>query len=329
MADTPTALADVIVPEVFNPYFREASTRVNAFFQSGVVAAVPDLSLSGKGGAEVQMPFWQALGERAQLLDDTDDLEIRKVNSAQDTAVLHARALVYGGTDLAAALAGDDPMDAVSAGVGENWSFEFNMQLIATLKGAMGALAAEVSGGPKNSLDISGLAGAASVIDGEAFIDAAQTMGDAKGRVVAVGMHSAVNAALAKQGLIETIRDVDGEIMYETFMGKRVIQDDAFAPNAGVYDTYLFGPGAVGWGEGTPKVPTETGRDALKGGGQEYLVTRRHYVLHPRGIKWKGTPAKPTPSDAELATAGNWERVYEPKNIRIVRLRHRIVPAGT
>lgn len=136
MADTPTALADVIVPEVFNPYFREASTRVNAFFASGVVAEVSDLNLAGKGGSEVQMPFWQALGERAQLLDDTDDLEIRKVNSAQDAAVLHARALVYGGTDLAAALAGDDPMDAVSAGIGENWSAEFNYQLIATLKGA-------------------------------------------------------------------------------------------------------------------------------------------------------------------------------------------------
>jgi len=325
MADTPTALADVIVPEVFNPYFREASTLVNAFFQSGVVATVPELDLGGKGGAQVQMPFWQALGERAQLLDDTEDLEIRKVNTAQDTAVLHARALVYGGTDLAAALAGDDPMDAVTAGVGENWSGEFNYQLIATLKGAMGALAAE--GTPRNSLNISGLSGAAAVIDGEAFIDAAQTMGDAKSKVVAVGMHSATNASLAKQGLIDTERDADGAILYETFMGKRVITDDAFAPTTGVYDTYLFGPGAVGFGEGTPKVPSETGREALKGGGQEYLVTRRHYVLHPRGIKWNpvsGVPAKVTPSDTELANPANWARVYDPKNIRIIRLRHKI-----
>lgn len=329
MPDTPTALADVIVPEQFNPYFREASTRVNAFFASGVVIEVPDLDLGDKGGAQIQMPFWQALNERAQLLDDTEDLLIKKVNSAQDVAVLHARALVYGGTDLAAALAGDDPMDAVSAGVGENWSAEFNYQLIATLKGSMGALAAE--GTPKNSLDVSGLSGAASVIDGEAFIDAAQTMGDMKDRIVAVGMHSAVNATLAKQGLIGTIRDVDGEVMYETFMDKRVIVDDALGATNGVYDTYLFGPGAVGWGEGNPKVPSETGREALKGGGQEYLVTRRHYVLHPRGIAWtpgNGVPAKVTPSDAELANPSNWTRKYDPKNIRIVRLRHRIVAAS-
>jgi hypothetical protein len=329
MADTPTALEDVIVPEVFNPYMREASTRVNAFFASGVVTTVPDINLAGRGGSQVQMPFWQALGERAQLLDDTDDLEIRKINSAQDTAVLNARALVYGGTDLAAALAGDDPMDAVSAGVAENWSGEFNLQLIATLKGAMGALGAE--GSPKNYLDISALSGAAAVIDGDSFIDASQTMGDAKAGIVAVGMHSATNACLAKQGLIETLRDADGQIMYDLFMGKRVITDDALSPTAGVYDTYLFGPGAVGFGEGSPKVPTETGREALKGGGQEYLVTRRHYVLHPRGIAWDpDTPTtKPTPSDTELATVANWTRAYDPKNIRIVRFRHRVTAAGS
>ncbi len=50
MADTPTKLEDVIVPEVFIPYFREASTRVNAFFASGVVAAVPDLTRSASCG---------------------------------------------------------------------------------------------------------------------------------------------------------------------------------------------------------------------------------------------------------------------------------------
>lgn len=328
MADTPTALDDVIVPEVFNSYLREPPTHVNAFFQSGVVATVPDLTFGSRGGQEIQMPFWQALAERAQLLDDTEDLEIKKVTVGQDVAVQHARALVYGGTDLAAAFAGDDPMGAIQAGVQENWSREFNFQLIATLKGAMGALAAE-GGGGVNNLDISGLGGGASVIDGEAFIDATQKMGDMKDRIVAVGMHSAVNATLAKQGLIETIRDKDGEVLYTTFMDKRCIIDDAFAPDNGVYDTYLFGPGAIGWGAGSPKVPSETGREPLIGGGQDYLVTRRHYVLHPRGIKWKGTPAKATPSDVELATVGNWERVYQPKNIRIVRLRHRIVAAGT
>ena len=141
MTDTPVKVADVIKPTVFNPYFREASTRVNAFFQSGIIQTVADISLGDRGGTQVQMPFWKALGEDAQLLDDNDDLVIKKIQVGQDTAVLNARALVYGATDLAEALAGDDPMEAIAAGVGENWSYVLNKQLIAELKGAFGSLA--------------------------------------------------------------------------------------------------------------------------------------------------------------------------------------------
>ncbi|MGB3833790.1 MAG: major capsid protein [Mesorhizobium sp.] len=326
MVDTPTKLEDVIVPERFNPYFREMTTRVNAFFQSGILAPVDDLAFGDKGGAQIQMPFWKALGERAQLLDDSDDLEIRKIDAGQDVAVLHARALVYGATDLSGDLAGDDPMSAIGAGVGENWSYEYNMVAIATLRGAMGALAAESAS--VNTLDISGLSGAAAYVDGHAFIDAGQKMGDRKDRIAGVSMHSAVEAWLAKNDLIEEIRDSQGNWLFNTFQGKRVITDDeAHKPTAGVYDTWLFGPGALGYGEGSPKKPSAVGRDELKGGGQEFIVTRRHFVIHPRGIKWNpqsGVPAKTTPSDAELATAANWQRVWEPKNIRIVRLRHKI-----
>jgi len=325
MADTPTKIADVFVPEQHNAYIRENTTRVNAFYQSGIMTDVPDLVFPKSGGKGVDMPFWKALGERAQLLDDDDTLEIRKIQSGEDRAVMHARALVYGATDLSGELAGDDPMDAINAGINENWSYEFNMVTFSTLKGAMGALAAESE--PVNTLNINTASGAAAYLDGESFIDAAQTLGDAKGGIVGVGMHSATNAWLAKQGLIATIRDADGEIMYETFMDKRVVIDDALAPATGVYSTYLFGAGAIGFGEGAPKTPSAVDRDELKNGGEEFLVSRRHFVMHPRGIKWNpisGVPAKTTPSDAELANPANWARVWDPKNIRIIQVKHLI-----
>ena len=330
MADMFTKLSDVIVPEVFNPYFRELSTNTNELIQSGIVAPLPELGvLQGNGGQAVNMPFWKALGERAQLLDDNTDLEVRKIQSGQDVAVHHARALTYGGTDLAAALAGSDPMDAIAQGLAQNWNEEWNYQLFATLKGAMGALADE-SPEAYNSLDISDLPGEAAVIGGASFIDAAYTLGDRQDRITAVAMHSATAAELAKQGLIEFIRDADGELMYRTFMDKRVIVDDAMAPVNGVYTTYLFGEGAIGYSEGDVKVPVETERNPLTNGGEEYIVQRRHYLLHPRGIRWtpiSGVPAKTTPGDAELANPANWTRVYEPKNIRIAKFTHRVAPA--
>ena len=41
-----------------------------------------------------------------------------------------------------------------------------------------------------------------------------------------------------------------------------------------------------------------------------------HYCYHPVGSKWGG-PVNPT--QAQLATVGNWTKVYETKNIGIVR----------
>jgi hypothetical protein len=325
MADEYTKLVDVVVPEIFNPYYREATTRVNAFFQSGIMTNVPDLNFGTRGGLKISMPFWKTLSERAQLLNDNEDLEVRRIEAGQDEAVQHARALVYGASDLSAAIAGDDPMAAIGDAIAENWSQEFNLQAIATVKGAMGSLEGESP--PLNTLDISGLSGDAGLMDGASFIDANQALGDAKDRVVGVLMHSAVEAALAKQDLIEFVRDSEGNIRMRSFMGKRVIVDDAMTGDDDTYETYLFGPGALGFGEGAPKTPTATDRDELVAGGQEFLVTRRHYVIHPRGIKWaplSGVPASVTPSDAELENPANWQRVWEPKNIRIVRMVHRI-----
>lgn len=323
MADTPTKVADVIQPEIFLPYVQEQSLRQNTFYTSGILAPVPDLNFGSRGGLTIEMPFWKQLGERAQLLDDDYDLEIKKIQSGQDTAVQHARALVYGATDLAAAMAGEDPMRLIGDGIAENWSSEFNYMLIASLQGAMAT-----AGVADNTHNISALSGAAAFIDGASFIDAAQKLGAFKDRIAGIAMHSAVEAHLAKQDLIETVRDSEGNMLMKTFMQKRVVVDDALAPTtAGVYTSYMFGPGAVGWGEGSPKVPVETDRNPLINGGQEYLVSRRHFVIHPRGIRWtpqSGVPAKMTPSDAELANSANWTAVYQPDNIRIVRFIHKI-----
>jgi len=328
-----TRLADVIVPEIFNPYFREASIYVNRFFRSGIMTNVPELNFGNRGGLSIQMPFWHALTQRAQLLDENNRLTVQKIDTGKDVAVQHARALVYGASDLATAFSGDDPMRAIADGVAENWSREFNMVALASLTGALASLAAsetttgslDLQGGI-NTLDISGLSGNAAKIDGHSFIDATQVLGDAKIGIVAVAMHSAVEATLAKNDLIEFIRDSEGNIVMRTFMGKEVVVDDAMAPaSGGKYTTILFGNGALGFGEGNPKVPTATDRDELVGGGQEFLVTRRHFVIHPRGIAWTpqgGVPALATPSDAELQDPDNWSQRYQAKNIRLVRFTH-------
>lgn len=319
-----TVLGDVIVPEVFTPYVIERTAELSAFWRSGIVGAVDGLTL-GEGGQKVQMPFWQDLAGDDQILTTGADLTVSNITTDKDVAVLNARALVYGAKDLAGTLAGDDPMAAIGDLVADKWARRLQSCLINTVNGAMGALAAETS--PVNTLDISNESGAAAVFDGEAFIDALGQLGDAETRLAAVAVHSATYRLMKKQGLIEFVREFEGAEAIPFYMGKRVIVDDGMPVSNGDYTTYLFGNGAIGYAEGMPRVPSETERNALVGGGEEYLVSRRHFVLHPRGIAWDGTPAANTPTNAELATTGNWDRVYEAKNIRIVRFVHRVASA--
>lgn len=317
-----TKLSDVIVPEIFDPYVIERTAELSAFFSSGIVRPVTDINV-GEGGSTVKMPFWHDLVGEDQVLSTDEDLTVSNITAGKDVAVVNGRALVYGSRDLAGALAGSDPMQAIGDLVADKWARRMQVALISTLNGAMGSLAAETS--PVNTLDISALTDGAANFDAESFIDALGTLGDAESRISGVAVHSATYRAMKKQGLIEFIPDILGEITIPTYQGKRVIVDDGMPVVDGVYTTYLFGEGAIGWAEGTPKVASEIERNALVGGGEEYLVSRRHLVLHPRGIGWQATSiAKDTPSNAELATAGNWKRMYEPKNIRIVRFVHKV-----
>lgn len=112
------------------------------------------------------------------------------------------------------------------------------------------------------------------------------------------------------------------------FLGKRVVVDDGLSVSGSVYTTYIFGAGAFGWGEGGAPVPTETARDALS--GDDILVNRRHFILHPRGVTFQNVSvAGATPSNTELANYRNWLRVYEAKNVRIVQFKHKLTTAFT
>lgn len=94
-----------------------------------------------------------------------------------------------------------------------------------------------------------------------------------------------------------------------------------------VYTSYLFGQGAVNWVEEMVDDANEPYRHPELNGGTDALYTRRKFVIHPRGIRWtpdSGVPASSTPSNAELADAGNWTRVYEPQNIKIVKFDHTV-----
>lgn len=314
----PTRIADVVVPEVFNPYVIQRTAELSVLVQSGIVVPNAELDrLATAGGKLINMPYWNDLTGDDEVLSDSGALTPEKITAKQDVAALLMRGKAWSANDLAKALSGDDPMRAIGDLVAAYWARMEQKTLINTLAGAMGA-----ANMTDNVHDISAVVGK-DTINGETVLDAKQKLGDNAGKLTAMAIHSATYTSLQKQNLIVYIPDSNGVVNIPTYMGYRVIVDDGCPVAAGVYTTYLFGQGAIGRGEGQAPVPTETDRDSLA--GDDILINRRHFILHPRGIAFTSTSvAGASPTNAELATAANWNRVYENKNVRIVQFKHKI-----
>ncbi|MDD2401689.1 MAG: major capsid protein [Clostridia bacterium] len=313
-----TKISDIIVPEVFNPYVIQRTAELSALSQAGIISNSPELdALASSGGKLINMPFWNDLDGDDEVLSDTDALTPEKITAGQDIAALFMRGKAWSTNDLAKALSGSDPMAAIGDLVAAYWARRRQALLFSMLKGvfASSTMSELVS-------DVSALE-TGNTLTGNTFIDALTLLGDAAGKITAVGMHSGSYASLQKQNLIEFIPNSKGEVNIPTYLGKKVIVDDSCPVTTGVYTSYLFGEGAVGLGNGSAPVPTETDRDSLA--GDDILINRQHFVLHPRGIKFNNASVVgASPSNTEVETAVNWTKVYEKKNIRIIKFVHKI-----
>lgn len=326
-----TKISNVIVPEVYNPYVIARTVELSKIIASGIASRDPDLKFPAvgnqvKGGKTIHIPFWKSLvdagGADDEVLSDQSGLTVNNIEAGESVAAIHLRGKAWGANDLARYLSGDDPMSAIANMNAAYWANRIQHVLIASLKG----ITVDEAGSPGTNaalkahvLDISGESASAAVLSSEAMIDAMYLMGDHTAELGGILCNSATMAKLVKLNLIDTVRDADSPVEYKFYMGKPVIVDDALVAESGVNSIYFFGAGAVAFNEDTDGLEiTETDRDTLK--GEDVLISRRAFVMHPRGLKWVGTPAGVTPSNAELAKASNWQLADNLKNVPITKL---------
>ena len=328
-----TQISDIIEPSVFLDYVVEQTPVKSRFFNSGIVNYNEFGSLAEGGGRTVDMPFWHDLSGDSNVDDDDPDERAvpEKATAASDVAFKHNRNYLLQGADLAAIVAGSDPLRVLGDRVIAYWDREYQKFLIQSALGVLADNQLNDSGDMVYSIasDSEDPVTDGERISGDAMVEAMQTMGDSKADLVAIALHSRVHANLQKLGLLQDHHDLEtGALMFQTFMGKRVILDDGMPAVPGdnriSYTSILFGAGAFGHGEGTPRVPVASDRDEKggNGGGIEWFVNRRKFILHPRGIAWQGSSmAGKGPTNSELASGTNWDRVYERQNVRIAYLR--------
>ena len=64
-----TAVADIIVPSIFEKYAIERTAELSTFGQCGIVQSDPFFdALAAGGGQTVNMPFWQDISPTRQIL---------------------------------------------------------------------------------------------------------------------------------------------------------------------------------------------------------------------------------------------------------------------
>lgn len=359
-----TLVSDVIVPEIFTPYVQQLTEEKARLIQSGVLGrnAMIDALIRG-GGLTFNVPSFKDLDndvenvatdatadtfghvlngtsiDLAGVLSALSDSRPAATGTSQEIAVRMVRNKSWASADLTAALAGVDPMESIADRVSYYWQRRLQAAFIATVQGISKDNGVNDSGDYAN--DIAGAGYTAGVTDfsAEAFLDAAVTMGDSMEDLTAVMVHSVVYNRMQKNNLIDFIPDARGEIMIPTFLGREVIVDDGMPTStaavrgdgtagvAGIYETWLFGAGAVQMGVGAPKVPTAVVREekAANGGGQEILYSRVMWSLHPVGHAFIGAAPDGGPSNAassgNLNIATSWNRVFpERKQIKFARL---------
>lgn len=326
-----TRLQDVIQPEIFTPYTIQETMEKSELIQSGIITNDAEFNkLAGGANTLINMPFWNDLENiESQVMKDVGDMDVSKITSSQDMARKQARTQAWGANGLSALLSGDDPAGAIAKRVGAYWSRDMQKNLLATLEGVFKGttLADKIH-------DITGRDADAGTINARTFVDATQLMGDAKNLLTGVMMHSAVESELVKQDLIEYVPQSEQGRPIGYFLGKRVIVDDAMSFDAatGKSEVYIFGQGAIALGNGSHPniVETEVARNALAFSGEESLINRRIFVLHPRGVAWQeGGVSAEFPTNAELSAGARWKRVYEPKAVRIVKFKFNTVEQST
>ena len=330
-------IADIYAPTTFAGLAQEAQIERNAFIASGIVVPDPIITRNfASGGTTSELPHMAGISIAEPNYSTDNPAQTAtpgKISGLVQKMRIAPRNYHWTAMDLARDLALQDPVAAITNRIGHFWAVDDQKRLINSLLGVLADNVANDSGDMLHDIatDDVGAVADSERISSEAIAIATQTLGDAKMRLSAMAMHSTLQSRLARQGLIKEHRDNrNGELLFETYLGYRLIIDDGMPAVMGTnritYTVAIFAPGAVGYGFGKVETPSALTRDELKGngGGQSTLTSRVNTIFHPYGFAFESATITQadgvTASYSDLQLAANWNRVVNRKNVPIAFL---------
>lgn len=325
-------------PELFLMQWQAAQDPVQtAMLTSG--AMVEDSTIRGiirNGSNLYTIPFYNILGGEEDNYDGNTDITETEHSGSSQSGVVYGRAHAWADRDFIYDFnSGADPMRSIVAQTSHYWAKKKQTRMVKILTAVFGISSSdEWKLHTTNIASKTASAAEANMLDAAAAADAMQKAnGDNSGVYSMAVMHSKIAANLAKQQLLQyrkytDMQGIERTVNIADWNGLTVIVDDGVpvgesssASGEKEYTTYLFGRGALLTAPAPVKTPVETGRDAKKHGGYDFLVNRLRETIHPNGFSWtKDMSSVSSPTDADLGTTSNWKLVADPKLIPMAQL---------
>ncbi len=333
-----TKIVDLWTPAVWADAMREKQATAAGLWNSpAVVKSQLFDALASAGGTAANIPLWK------DLTDADDEIQVEStgpnvtaLTGGHQIAPITNRVAAYGATALAAAVTGssNDPIAEIIAQISDNRDKRRQKRLISILRGLFGTgtsgarngaaaySACRLGGTTDEPFTETGLGATDDqLFSADMFISGKALMGEI-GNDLLGGILLIHSTVLARLELIdkETFKTgIQSELPFtaRTYRGLQVVVSDSLSragtTNGKVYDTYIIAPGAIAFGA-KPQAQDEIDVASLqyhqdKEKNDAYVYDRTREIVHILGAKWQGTPVGQSATNAELATAGNWDLV--------------------
>jgi hypothetical protein len=338
-----TLRSSIIIPENFAQYVYEQTILRDTLLQSGIAKPLADFQ--NFPGDYVSLPFWQDLQGADEVLSETVGLTPDGITASRQRGVVLHRGRGWKAGDLAKLASGDDPVAAIGIRIANYIANRRQQAAIQALNGAFGAVGTINTGAALINLSIDATGSGETAISPRHVAYARALMDQNGPDLTGMIIHPAVFADLEERRMIEYVTATDARVTASTIAAGSITSINAFGgtvapsyqqdakipyygglrvivssdvPTSGSgsstkYAVYFFKDGALLYGDQAPQ-NVETDRDIMaKASG---ISADWHPVYHPNGLAWAGGA---NPTNAQLATIGNWTLVQSVQNVGIVR----------
>lgn len=329
-----TRLTDIVPVKTFAKIVEGKVTENSKFRQSGLITT--DARITSKAqtaGFEGTLPQWKPLpGGEAETMND--DPSVRgvpgKVEQVVMTARMIQRAKAIAAMDLTDYASDSDAIAYAATELARLWQTDEDSAVIAILKGLLADNVANDGGDMVSARHVtSGTIAAANVFGWDAVIAARKQLGDLGGELQFMIAHSDVVNNLRAKEPNAFVPASQTDIGLEKYGKYAIVETDNWAvegtTNFPVYTTVFAGSGLLGYGAGSfGENALAQVRDEFAGNfsGQETIISRRRYILHPFGFSNKAPASNGvSQSNAELSASATWDRVVSRKAVPLVAIK--------